>query len=36
MFAKPIYVIDGARTPFLKSKNRPGPFSAGEIGRAHV
>ena len=31
MFAKPIYVIDGARTPFLKSKNRPGPFSAGDL-----
>jgi len=31
MFAKPIYVIDGARTPFLKAKNRPGPFSAGDL-----
>jgi acetyl-CoA C-acetyltransferase len=31
MFAKPIYVIDGARTPFLKSKNRPGPFSAADL-----
>ena len=31
MFAKPIYVVDGARTPFLKSKNRPGPFSAGDL-----
>jgi len=31
MFAKPIYVIDGARSPFLKSKNRPGPFSAGDL-----
>src|SRR5262245_35248085 len=30
-FAKPIYVIDGARSPFLKSKNRPGPFSAGDL-----
>ncbi len=30
-YAKPIYVIDGARTPFLKSKNRPGPFSAGDL-----
>ncbi len=26
-----VYVIDGARTPFLKSKNRPGPFSAGDL-----
>jgi acetyl-CoA C-acetyltransferase len=31
MFSKPIYVIDGARTPFLKSKNRPGPFSAADL-----
>ena len=31
MYAKPIYVIDGARSPFLKSKNRPGPFSAGDL-----
>lgn len=31
MFAKPIYVVDGARTPFLKSKNRPGPFSASDL-----
>jgi acetyl-CoA C-acetyltransferase len=31
MTAKPIYVIDGARTPFLKSKNRPGVFSAGDL-----
>jgi acetyl-CoA C-acetyltransferase len=26
-----IYVVDGARTPFLKSKNRPGPFSAADL-----
>src|SRR4030088_3194231 len=31
MYAKPIYVIDGARTPFLKSKNRPGPFAAADL-----
>ncbi len=28
---KPVYVVDGARTPFLKSKNRPGPFSASDL-----
>jgi acetyl-CoA C-acetyltransferase len=28
---KPIYVIDGARTPFLKSRNRPGPFAASDL-----
>src|SRR5882757_8213219 len=31
MYAKPVYVVDGARTPFLKSKNRPGAFSAGDL-----
>jgi len=30
-FAKPIYIIDGARTPFLKAKNRPGVFTAGDL-----
>ncbi len=29
--AKPVFVIDGARTPFLKAKNRPGPFSGGDL-----
>jgi len=28
---KPVYVIDGVRTPFLKAKNRPGPFSGGDL-----
>ena len=27
----PVYVVDGARTPFLKSRNRPGPFSASDL-----
>src|SRR6187431_3522397 len=31
MLAKPIYVLDDARTPFLKSKNRPGPFAASDL-----
>ena len=31
MLAKAIYVVDGARSPFLKSKNRPGPFSAADL-----
>ena len=30
-YAKPVYVIDGARTPFLKAKNRPGVFSAADL-----
>jgi acetyl-CoA C-acetyltransferase len=28
---KDIYIVDGARTPFLKSRNRPGPFSASDL-----
>jgi acetyl-CoA C-acetyltransferase len=31
MDAKSIYIVDGARTPFLKSKNRPGPFAASDL-----
>src|SRR5437879_13055699 len=29
-----MYIIDGARTPFLKSRNRPGPFSASDLATA--
>ena len=28
---KDIYIVDGARTPFLKSRNRPGPFAASDL-----
>lgn len=28
---EPIYIVDGARTPFLKSRNRPGPFTAADL-----
>src|SRR5204862_8005660 len=31
---KDIYIIDGARTPFLRSRNRPGPFSASDLATA--
>jgi len=31
MTAKAVYVVDGARTPFLKAKNRPGPFAASDL-----
>src|SRR3977135_830286 len=31
---KDVYIIDGARTPFLKSRNRPGPFSASDLATA--
>jgi acetyl-CoA C-acetyltransferase len=28
---KKVYVVDGARTPFLKAKGRLGPFSGGDL-----
>jgi acetyl-CoA C-acetyltransferase len=31
---EPIYIIDGARTPFLKARNRPGPFAAADMATA--
>src|SRR5712692_1059641 len=31
---KDIYIIDGARSPFLKSRNRPGPFPASDLATA--
>jgi acetyl-CoA C-acetyltransferase len=31
---KNIYIVDGARTPFLKSRNRPGPFAASDLATA--
>jgi acetyl-CoA C-acetyltransferase len=31
MTSKAIYIVDGARTPFLKARNRPGPFSASDL-----
>jgi acetyl-CoA C-acetyltransferase len=31
MTTKTIYIVDGARTPFLKSRNRPGPFAASDL-----
>ncbi len=30
-FAQPIYVVDGARTPFLKAQKGPGPFAASDL-----
>jgi acetyl-CoA C-acetyltransferase len=31
---EPIYIVDGVRTPFLKSRNRPGPFAASDLATA--
>lgn len=28
---EPVYIIDGARSPFLKARNAPGPFSASDL-----
>lgn len=32
--SRSIYVVDGARTPFLKAKNAPGPFAAADLATA--
>ena len=31
MAFEPVFIVDGSRTPFLKARNRPGPFSAGDL-----
>src|SRR5512132_2534620 len=31
MSPRPIYIVDSARTPFLKARNRPGPFAAADL-----
>ncbi len=28
---RPVFVVDGARTPFLKARGRPGPFTASDL-----
>jgi len=30
-FLRDVYIVDGARTPFLKAKGKPGPFSASDL-----
>ncbi len=34
MSIPPVYVVDGARTPFLKARNAPGPFAASDLATA--
>ena len=34
MSFQPVYIVDGARTPFLKARNAPGPFSASDLAVA--
>ncbi len=31
---RPVYVVDGSRTPFLKARGRPGPFHAADLALA--
>ena len=31
-YARPVYLIDGSRTPFLKARGKPGPFKHAELG----
>ena len=30
-YMRDVYIVDGARTPFLKAKGKPGPFSASDL-----
>ena len=30
-YARPVFLVDGARTPFLKARGRPGPFSHADL-----
>lgn len=32
--SRPVYVVDGSRTPFLKAKGKPGPFNASTLAVA--
>lgn len=31
-YARPVYIVDGSRTPFLKARGKPGPFTHAELG----
>ena len=31
---RPVYVVDGCRTPFLKARGKPGPFTAADLAVA--
>lgn len=33
-YARSVYIVDGARTPFMKAEGRPGPFSAADLAVA--
>ena len=29
--SRPVFIVDGSRTPFLKARNKPGPFAAADL-----
>ena len=31
---RPVYVVDGSRTPFIKARGKPGPFQASDLAIA--
>ena len=31
-YSKPVYLVDGNRTPFIKARGRPGPFKHADLG----
>lgn len=33
-FGRAVYIVDGARTPFLKARGKPGPFAAADLAVA--
>ena len=33
-YAKPVFIVDGSRTPFLKARSGPGPFRASDLAVA--
>ncbi|MDX1812724.1 MAG: acetyl-CoA C-acetyltransferase, partial [Gammaproteobacteria bacterium] len=33
-YSKPVYIIDGCRTPFLKARGKTGPFPAADLAMA--
>ncbi len=30
-YKRPVYIVDGTRTPFLKARNKPGPFKHADL-----
>ena len=31
---RPVFVVDGSRTPYIKARGKPGPFSASDLAVA--